>query len=68
MIIFTTVINGQLSQSAWTSLRACCENTPGISYESAKRGKRVWEAKGDTIQIFKLVVNKIKGRGNKNLK
>lgn len=63
MKVYTTLVNGKLSLMAYTSLKQCCNDTPGVSYNSAIRGKRNWIWNDNVIQICELKVYKIKGRG-----
>lgn len=67
MTVYTFTINGVQHQTAYTSLKRCCENA-GLPYASAWKGKRCWAKNTSIITLIELPVEKIKGRGNNNLK
>jgi len=68
MKAYCGVVDGKISGEAYTSLRAVC-GIMGVSYSSAKGGKREWLVRngmyGTMKVIHELEVIKIKGRGNK---
>ena len=62
MQIYAILIENQLKDDVYTSIKAICY-THNIPYRSALSGKRVFLVDKTKIEIRELRLNRIKGRG-----
>ncbi len=60
--MYVITVNKEVQVQAYVSLLAVC-NAYGLGYESANRGKRQFTTAAGVIDIHKVEVVKIKGRG-----
>lgn len=70
--VYMVKLNGFIHQNCYTSLKAACEYL-GVNYSTAVKASNktdfiiFFAAKnGTTKEIYKLKINKVKGRGNGN--
>ena len=63
MIIYIVIKAGTYPNEAHTTLKAACDDA-GVSYSSAKRGKRTWEG----INIKDITLLKVSTRGGERIK
>lgn len=62
MSIFVVSVNGIPKDEAFTSLSAACK-LAGVSYNSAARGKTVWQQGENLVRISRCNLVRISGRG-----
>lgn len=65
MKVYGIMINNELMPDIYVSLMALCKANK-IGYSNAAHGNRLMYKKGVKYEIKELVLNKIKGRGNRN--
>ncbi len=65
--MYVITVDNQVQPDAYVSLVAAC-SAYGLGYDSANRGKRKFISKAGVIELHKVELVKIKGRGDPNIR
>ena len=65
MKAYIATINGNVQPTVYTSLKETCKAI-GVSYDSAVRGKKLWDKDGELISLTEVQIKKIKRGGKRS--